>query len=248
MTKKQAIDRFAHRKALAAALAVRLLSRLASRSPTKAASASGFRAFSAASPRRREPGFTSPGSTITRRSTPARARAPFSRGGRLSAGLNAQADLDLRRAELRVRRRRCSARRHPSPDDPASAARAEVDATLTGPRGDARSPAAAPTLGDRRSAISIPQFVAEMERGRPQLHGLRRPATSRSATTIRTASPISASGMARSTAASATPISIRRPGTNSPSVLGFTYNFENTRHRLSERRRLALSTGAPRSS
>ena len=27
--------------------------------------------------------------------------------------------------------------------------------------------------------------------------------------------------------ASATPISIRRPGTNSPAVLGFTYNFEN---------------------
>ena len=53
------------------------------------------------------------------------------------------------------------------------------------------------------------------------------PATSRSARMTRRASPISASGTARSMAAAATPISIRRPDTNSPLCVGFTYNFEN---------------------
>ena len=39
--------------------------------------------------------------------------------------------------------------------------------------------------------------------------------------------PISASGIGPSMAAAATPTSIRKAGTNSPAVLGFTYNFVN---------------------
>ena len=62
----------------------------------------------------------------------------------------------------------------------------------------------------------ITDVPIEMERRRQQLHDLSSPATSRLALTNPRACRIWASDTARSTPAAATPISIRRPATNSP--------------------------------
>ena len=61
----------------------------------------------------------------------------------------------------------------------------------------------------------VPAVLPALERGRPQLHDLHHRAIYRSGPTTRRACRTSASGTARSTAAAATPISIRRPGMSS---------------------------------